>query len=156
MVWSLLIRLGMFALTMGVLVWIGWTVPQSPDRAAEQMPDMPRIVVSEAAVSGTERPLVTPATRPTSAAPPEATVRARAEAAVDLNRATAEDLETLPGIGPVLAERIVAHRRHAGPFERVEDLRSVKGIGKKTLEKIRPMVNVTPTAIGHRERKKTA
>jgi competence protein ComEA len=60
----------------------------------------------------------------------------------DLNQASAETLTALPGIGPKLAERIVAYREVHGPFRRVEDLRSVPGIGPKTFEKIRDLVYV--------------
>ena len=52
---------------------------------------------------------------------------------IDLNRATAADLETLPGIGPALASRIVAHRDAQGLFASPADLLKVSGIGEKTL-----------------------
>jgi len=58
---------------------------------------------------------------------------------IDVNAATAADLQRLPGIGPTLAERIVQHRANA-PFVGIDDLRKVKGIGAKTLEAIRPYV----------------
>lgn len=53
--------------------------------------------------------------------------------AVDLNRASAAELESLPGIGPALASRIVAHREANGPFAQPADLLEVSGIGEKTL-----------------------
>lgn len=56
--------------------------------------------------------------------------------ALDLNRATAEDLQAVPGIGPALARRIITYREGHGPFTRVEDLLEVKGIGEKSLAKI--------------------
>lgn len=59
---------------------------------------------------------------------------------VSLNTAAAEELETLPGIGPVLAERIVQYRQEYGPFESVDDLLRVEGIGEKTMEKLRDRV----------------
>jgi len=61
---------------------------------------------------------------------------------LDLNSVTAEQLDTLPGIGPALAARIVAYRDERGPFAQVEQLSSVKGIGGRTLEKIRPCLTV--------------
>lgn len=61
-------------------------------------------------------------------------------APVDLNRATSTELQTLPGIGPALAERILARRR-ARPFRTVEELLEVKGIGPATLERIRARVS---------------
>lgn len=63
---------------------------------------------------------------------------------VELNRATVEELMELPGIGPVLAERIVAFREQHGPFTSVEDLLQVPGIGEATLEALRPLVTVEP------------
>lgn len=61
---------------------------------------------------------------------------------VNVNAATAEELEALPGIGPVLARRIVDHRARQGPFQRLEDLLQVEGIGPKLLEKIRHLIMV--------------
>jgi len=55
---------------------------------------------------------------------------------VSLNEASLAELESLPGIGPELARRIVEHR----PYQRVEDLLKVPGIGPKTLERLRPLV----------------
>ena len=61
-------------------------------------------------------------------------------ALVDVNTATHEELMALPGIGKVMAERIVTNR----PFATVDDLRRVPGIGAKTLDKLRPLVHVAP------------
>jgi competence protein ComEA len=61
---------------------------------------------------------------------------------LDLNRASAVELRNVPGLGPALAERIVEQRRRQGEFRRVEDLRRVKGVGVKTLERIRPFLHV--------------
>lgn len=54
---------------------------------------------------------------------------------LDLNQATAEELECLPGIGPVLAQRILDYREEAGPFTCEEDVLEVPGIGDATYEK---------------------
>jgi competence protein ComEA len=56
---------------------------------------------------------------------------------VDINRAGVDELEGLPGVGPVLAERIVAYRTEHGPFGTIEDLLSVSGIGERKLESLR-------------------
>ena len=63
---------------------------------------------------------------------------------VDLNTATSDGLQSLPGIGPVLAGRIIAHREANGPFASVEDLGDVAGIGPKTLESLGQLVTVSP------------
>ena len=57
---------------------------------------------------------------------------------LDLNIATEEQLQQVPGIGPVLSQRIVAYRQSQGGFSSIDELIQVKGIGQKTLEKIRP------------------
>jgi competence protein ComEA len=63
---------------------------------------------------------------------------------VDLNRATRTELMAIPGVGPQLAEKIVAHREGQGKFTRVEDLTHVHGIGDATMNKLRPWVIVDP------------
>ena len=59
---------------------------------------------------------------------------------IDLNAADAYDLDRLPGIGPAKAEAILAYREEHGPFQSVDDLLSVSGIGEVTLENLRPYV----------------
>ena len=83
------------------------------------------------------------------AAPPPASPGAAATggggaggAVVDLNSADAAALDTLPGIGPVLAERIVAWRDENGPFTAVDELGEVSGIGPAVLEDVRDLVRV--------------
>ena len=61
---------------------------------------------------------------------------------VNLNTATAEQLETLPGIGPDLAQRILNYRNDNGPFKNVDGLLNVKGIGEGKLAKLRDQITV--------------
>jgi competence protein ComEA len=61
---------------------------------------------------------------------------------IDVNRATAEQLDTLPGIGPTTAAAIVDHREQNGPFGSVDDLEAVRGIGPAKLDAIRDLVAV--------------
>lgn len=61
---------------------------------------------------------------------------------LDVNRATPLELETLPGIGTTLAERIVNHRAAGGPFHSIDELRQVAGIGPAKLEALRGRVTV--------------
>ena len=65
---------------------------------------------------------------------------------LDLNTATVEELQKLPGIGPTTAKAIVRFREKSGPFRRVEDLLAIRGISKRRLETLRPSVTVGPTA----------
>ncbi|MBX0329296.1 helix-hairpin-helix domain-containing protein [Oscillochloris sp. ZM17-4] len=63
---------------------------------------------------------------------------------IDLNRASAVDLEELPGIGQAIAGRIIAYRETQGPFTSVDDLRNVTGVGDALFSKISPLVTVGP------------
>jgi competence protein ComEA len=67
---------------------------------------------------------------------------------VNLNTATVAQLDTLPGIGAKLAERIVDYRTKNGPFKKVEDLMNIPGIGEKNFLKLKPLITVTPAATG--------
>jgi competence protein ComEA len=55
---------------------------------------------------------------------------------LNINTATSEQLQLLPGVGPAKADRVVAYRKSNGPFKRVKDLRRVKGFGYKSLQKL--------------------
>ena len=81
-------------------------------------------------------PALTPRTRPARPIASSPSGRAPGGTPLDLNRATAAELETLPGIGPVLAARIVAYRDSVGRFDAVSDLSAVPGIGPATLTRI--------------------
>jgi competence protein ComEA len=61
---------------------------------------------------------------------------------VDINTATAEELETLPGVGEVTAQRIIDYREANGPFQAIEDIQNVSGIGPKTFGGMRDMIMV--------------
>jgi competence protein ComEA len=61
---------------------------------------------------------------------------------VNINTASQEELESLPGIGPALAKQIIAYRTVNGPFKVIEDILDVPGIGPKTFEKIKALITV--------------
>lgn len=68
---------------------------------------------------------------------------------LDLNSAAAKDLEALPGLGPVLARRLIEHRQAHGPFRNLEDLLAVPGLGEQKLTRLRPYLTVlTPERPG--------
>ncbi len=67
-----------------------------------------------------------------------------AKPTLNLNAATVDQLETLPGIGRKTAERIIEYRTKNGGFKRIEDLMNVKGIGEKSFLKLKPLVSVPP------------
>jgi competence protein ComEA len=131
---SLAIKLAMLAATVGLVLWIGWPTPNEPGR--------------EPAPSGAINTVSRPAATGSSLAPASA---AKVSSKLDLNRASAEDFQQLPGIGPVLAQRMVEWRRQHGAFTQVDELNAVKGIGTKKLQQIRPLVTVgkPKAAAGH-------
>ena len=69
-----------------------------------------------------------------------------AGAPLNINTATPAQLETLPGLGKAVAERIVEYREKNGNFKKVEDLMNVKGIGEKSFLKLKPLITVTQKA----------
>lgn len=82
---------------------------------------------------------------PPDAGPTTAQVqRLLEERPMDINRASAGDLELLPRIGPTLAQRIIEERARGGPFGSVDDLRRVRGIGPRTVELLRPLATASP------------
>lgn len=72
-----------------------------------------------------------------------AKARATASAPVNLNSATATQLQTLPGIGASTAQRIVDYRQKNGAYKKVEELMNVKGIGEKSFLKLKPLITVS-------------
>ncbi len=70
-------------------------------------------------------------------------VCASALAAININTATQQQLESLSGIGPVKAKAIIDYRSKNGAFKSVDDLKKVSGIGDKTLEKLKKDISVT-------------
>lgn len=68
---------------------------------------------------------------------------ASAEKKININTASQSELETLPGIGPKLAERIVQYREEQGAFSEIEDIMAVKGIGEKKFKKLREYIVIS-------------
>jgi len=79
-----------------------------------------------------------PTTLTGKALDPNEKLRKRSVSGVDLNQASFEELQTLPGISPKMAERIMANR----PYHKVDDLLKVQGIGPKNLDRFRKLVRV--------------
>lgn len=65
-----------------------------------------------------------------------------AEGKIDLNAATAKQLEQLPGIGKEVAQRIVTYRKEVGPFKSIDELMKVKGIGQGKLAKVKELLTI--------------
>ena len=152
---SILIKLTMLLITMGVVLWIGWTVsqsgPVSPDQVArlDERGDNALQAATQSVASRT-----TPSTPVAASHPVTRPAEPPAVGTLDLNRATVHELEALPGIGPVLAMRIVEYRQLRGVFHDVGQLRNVKGIGRKTFDRIHMFIHVVPSNVSSREGRK--
>lgn len=142
---SFLFKLGLLIVAMGVSLWaIAGPRPMDPITAV------------------TERP--TAVTLPRTSDLPQQTPKIQevvnetrgiqqGRHLLDLNQASAGELEALPGIGAVLAQRVIAFRTSTGGFRAVDDLREVKGIGAKKFDRIKSLVTVsTPGTQGARQR----
>jgi competence protein ComEA len=95
-----------------------------------------------AAVLSDAQQVLVPKRGPPGSAPGGAGGGGAAGGLVNLNSATVAELETLPGIGPVLAQKIVDYRTEHGPFTRVEDLMNVSGIGEARFAELKDKVTV--------------
>lgn len=143
---SLFLKLGMVAVTVWIVCWIGW--PLSGPHSGGLSSALPRDAMQTSiryVDSGDQRSIhsasdglrTMPATTALTGSPHISVGRL-----LDLNRASAGDLEALPGVGAVLAQRVIAFRQSAGGFRSIEDLRRVKGIGVKKFDRLKPLVTV--------------
>ena len=113
----------------------GFTEDAIPDSCnlAKALSDGEKLVIASTAASGQ-------ADNPSQQGNPDA--QANATSLVNLNTATASELESLPGIGESTARRIIADRQAHGPFESIDDLMRVSGIGQKKLDALAGLVCV--------------
>lgn len=105
---------------------------------AEQLEDGSQVIVP--AVTKVETPAGAESS-PISNAPP---LGESAAQIVNINTASQAELETLPGVGPVTAEKIIAYRQENGAFSIIEEIQNVSGIGPATFEKMKPLITVDP------------
>jgi competence protein ComEA len=145
MMQSLLFKLGLLIVAMGVSLWmIARSQPKDPiaavtdERTGETLPRTPDLHEQTPKIHE-----VVSQTRETQ----------QGQRLLDLNRASADELEALPGVGAVLAQRVIAFRTSAGGFRTIEDLREVKGIGSKKFDRIKSLVTVSaPRSHGAKQR----
>jgi competence protein ComEA len=92
--------------------------------------------VCAGALGRAQEPATPPARKPV--------VRVVPSTPINLNTASSAELESLPGIGPATATRIIEYRQKNGGFKKIEDLMNVRGIGEKSFLKLKPLVSVAP------------
>ena len=95
------------------------------------------VIVTQKQEQATSETASVAQTKATTTQPPQ-----ESNGLVNLNTASKEELMKLPGIGEVLAQRILDYRAEHGPFQKVEDLELIDGIGAKTVEKLRDLATV--------------
>ncbi|MDC8449742.1 MAG: helix-hairpin-helix domain-containing protein [Nitrospira sp.] len=147
MIKSLLLKLGLLAVTIAAVFWIRWTPQpsvQDVPSATEQQLVATRTAESEKrenrSAGSSSRTVPGPNIKAgAETGPSQTAIHSR----LDLNRASAGDLESLPGIGAVLAQRVIVFRESVGRFQKIEDLRGVKGIGAKKFERLKSFVMVS-------------
>ena len=132
---SLLLKLGMLVVTVGIVLWIGWMRHASVETLDGSMQEQTTASLSRSPHDGRAPHIdpIVPATVP----------QLERHRLLDLNRADADELERLPGIGAVLAQRVIAFRASVGRFRKIEELRAVKGIGAKKFDRLKSFVTVS-------------
>lgn len=113
------------------------TPTQTPARTPSPTP-LPASLPSSPASSATPTPTptLTPTPSPTLTPTPEQSEK------ININTAGLEELDKITGVGPVIAQRIIDYRNSNGPFQKIEDIKEVKGIGDVTFEKMRNEITI--------------
>ena len=122
------VKLLLLAGTMGVLSFAGlWQGPSQPTQSEASLAGQ-----ASASMARVQEP------RPRTVAD---------VGRVDINHGSVEELQRLPGIGPVLAERVIQYRREHGKFGSIRDIQNVKGIGEKRFAQLEPHIHIDDQAL---------
>ena len=153
-VWSFLIKVSILAMGVGWVILVGFPLPGNhtiPEDPPVLPLDFTDLSVQTSVVPGGNPlpPRSTPTGLPADFLLPQTSKAIPSELIIentpplDINQATREELERLPGLGAVLVQRILAYRQENGPFQQIEELQRVRGIGHKRLQQLRPLIRMT-------------
>jgi competence protein ComEA len=106
-------------------------------------------IVAVASLAATLPAVVVSAQDKPTAAAPRAAAKPASTATVNINTASATDLEGLPGVGAKTAARIVEYRQKNGPFKKIEELMNVRGLGEKNFLKLKSQLTVGGAKADH-------
>ncbi|MEX0828790.1 MAG: helix-hairpin-helix domain-containing protein [Nitrospirales bacterium] len=148
---SLLVKIGILGMGIAVVWWVGWPQPQLRHH---DRPPLPRVLQQATAIQASppslnrepEESMRTPSQLEGKKGEEERFPAEDRTPLIDLNLGSRMELERLPGIGMILADRIVSYRSLHGNFQHVQDLGKVVGIGKKRLKQLEPFVTVKSEA----------
>ncbi|MEI8061280.1 MAG: ComEA family DNA-binding protein [Candidatus Berkelbacteria bacterium] len=137
------------ALVGGVLLMVkkgawasGEAQNQPTDNKDKEISDLKsKISDLEKQIADSKSVVVTPVSENTTS-PSSATKSATPSGKININTATAAQLDSLPGIGPTYSQRIVDYRNTNGPFSSIDKIQNVKGIGEKTFAKFKDLITV--------------
>ncbi len=127
---SLLIKMAMLAAVALLVLWIGWPLSEQGGLEKPRAPSHKQATAHQKSVQHSSAITQFPASQTSHIS------------RLDLNRATVEELQRLPGIGKTLAQSVVERRREHGPYRTVDELTEIKGIGGKRLARVRPLLKV--------------
>jgi competence ComEA-like helix-hairpin-helix protein len=144
---SLLVKIGILGMGLAVVWWAGWPQPQFRHHDRPPLPAVPQqatAIQASHSLSSREPEEATrvPSQLEGSKGKEESLPVADRTPLIDLNLGSRMELESLPGIGMTLADRIVSYRSLHGNFKNVQDLGKVVGIGEKRLKQLEPFVTV--------------